>query len=101
MIKKFIETDANGQVNLNGTVSVSGLGGTPYRDGSYEYYMSEKVIVNDPKGVGAFIQAANEMELVPTLGIAKGKSVLLDDYFNAEKKKEYSWCIETLSLQMV
>jgi unsaturated rhamnogalacturonyl hydrolase len=88
MIKKFIETDANGQTNLNGTVSVSGLGGNPYRDGSFEYYMSEKVIVNDPKGVGAFIQAANEMEYVPTLGTAKGKSVLLDDYFNSEKKKD-------------
>ncbi len=86
--KKFIETDANGQANLNGTVSVSGLGGTPYRDGSYEYYMSEKVIVNDPKGVGAFLQAANEMELVPTLGAGKGKTVMLDDYFNSEKKKD-------------
>jgi unsaturated rhamnogalacturonyl hydrolase len=88
ILKKFLVTDANGQTNLNGTVSVSGLGGTPYRDGSYEYYMSEKVIVNDPKGVGAFLQAANEMELLPTLGIAKGKTVLLDDWFNSEKKKD-------------
>ncbi|MDB5209869.1 MAG: glycoside hydrolase family 88 protein [Sediminibacterium sp.] len=88
ILKKFIETDANGQTNLNGTVTVSGLGGNPYRDGSYEYYMSEKVIVNDPKGVGAFLQAANEMELVPTLGTAKGKTVMLDDYFNSEKKKD-------------
>ena len=85
--KKFIETDANGQTNLKGTVSVSGLGGTPYRDGSYAYYMSEKVVVNDPKGVGAFLQAANEMELLPTLGFGKGKTVLLDDYFNSERKK--------------
>ena len=88
ILKKFIETDASGQTNLNGTVSVSGLGGNPYRDGSYEYYMSEKVIVNDPKGVGAFLQAANEMELLPTLNNAKGKTVLLDDYFNSEKKKD-------------
>ena len=58
----FIEKRADGQVNLKGTVSVSGLGGKPYRDGSFEYYMSEKVITNDPKGVGAFIMAANEME---------------------------------------
>ena len=85
--KTFIETDANGQTNLKGTVSVSGLGGTPYRDGSYAYYMSEKVVVNDPKGVGAFLQSANEMELLPTLGFGKGKTVLLDDYFNSEKKK--------------
>jgi unsaturated rhamnogalacturonyl hydrolase len=88
ILKQFIETDANGQTNLNGTVTVSGLGGNPYRDGSYEYYMSEKVIVNDAKGVGAFLQAANEMELQATLNTAKGKTVLLDDYFNAEKKKD-------------
>jgi len=62
IIKKFIETDANGQLNLNGTVSVSGLGGKPYRDGSYEYYLSEKVITNDAKGVGAFILASVEVE---------------------------------------
>jgi unsaturated rhamnogalacturonyl hydrolase len=88
ILKNFIETDANGQTNLKGTVSVSGLGGNPYRDGSYEYYMSEKVIVNDPKGVGAFLQAANEMDLLPTLNTAKGKTVMLDDYFNSEKKKD-------------
>jgi len=65
IIKKFIETGANGQLNLNGTVSVSGLGGKPYRDGSYEYYLSEKVITNDAKGVGAFILASVEVERLP------------------------------------
>ena len=88
ILKEFLETDASGQTNLKGTVSVSGLGGNPYRDGSYAYYMSEKVIVNDAKGVGAFLQAANEMEVLPTLGLAKGKTILLDDYFNAERKKD-------------
>ena len=38
---------------LHGTVSVSGLGGSPYRDGSYAYYTGEKVVDNDPKGIGA------------------------------------------------
>ncbi|HJS24367.1 MAG TPA: hypothetical protein VJ751_08435 [Pyrinomonadaceae bacterium] len=47
---------------LAGTVSVAGLGGNPYRDGSYEYYLSEKVVTNDPKGIGALILAATEME---------------------------------------
>jgi unsaturated rhamnogalacturonyl hydrolase len=61
--KEFIETGRKaGQVNLKGTVSVSGLGGKPYRDGSYDYYISEKVITNDPKGIGAFLLAAVEME---------------------------------------
>jgi unsaturated rhamnogalacturonyl hydrolase len=61
--KEFLKTDANGQLNLEGTVSVAGLGGNPYRDGSYEYYLSEKVVTNDPKGVGALLLAATEMEL--------------------------------------
>ena len=64
----------NGQTNLYGTVSVSGLGGNPYRDGSYEYYMSEKVVMNDPKGVGAFILAADEMEMLPTLSYGTGQN---------------------------
>lgn len=73
IIKKFIETDANGQLNLNGTVSVSGLGGKPYRDGSYEYYLSEKVITNDAKGVGAFILASVEVERLTDLNNRKTK----------------------------
>ena len=62
ILKEFVKTDSNGRVNLEGTVSVAGLGGNPYRDGSYEYYLSEKVVTNDPKGVGALLLAATEME---------------------------------------
>jgi unsaturated rhamnogalacturonyl hydrolase len=87
IVDKFIETDANGQTNLNGTVSVGGLGGNPYRDGSYAYYLSEKVIQNDPKGVGAFIQASVEIERLAHINEGKGKTVLLDSYFNDEHKK--------------
>jgi unsaturated rhamnogalacturonyl hydrolase len=87
ILKQFVHQD-NGIANLSGTVSVSGLGGNPYRDGSFEYYMSEPVKVNDPKGVGAFINAANEIELIPTLKLGKGKNVVLDEYFNNEWKKD-------------
>ncbi len=87
IVKKFIKVE-NGQTNLYGTVKVSGLGGTPYRDGSFEYYMSESVIVNDPKGIGAFLLAADEMEIQPTQALGNGKTVLLDRYFNSEKKKD-------------
>lgn len=87
LVKQFIKEE-NGQTNLHGTVKVSGLGGKPYRDGSFAYYMSEPVIVNDPKGVGAFLLAANEMDLLSTQAVGKGKTVLLDNYFNAEKKKD-------------
>lgn len=86
ILKEFIKVE-DGQTNLHGTVSVSGLGGKPYRDGSFAYYMSEPVIVNDPKGMGAFINAANEMEMIANLNVAKGKTVLLDNYFNNEWRK--------------
>ena len=87
IVKRFIKVE-DGQTNLHGTVKVSGLGGNPYRDGSFEYYMSEPVIVNDPKGVGAFLLASYEMEMLPTQPVGKGKTVLLDRYFNSEKRKD-------------
>lgn len=86
LLVQFIREEG-GQTALHGTVSVSGLGGKPYRDGSFAYYMSEPVIVNDPKGMGAFILAADEMELAPTIFQGRGKTVLLDNYFNNEYRK--------------
>ena len=88
IIKEFIEVDANGQTNLKGTVSVSGLGGKPYRDGSFDYYMSEPVVVNDPKGMGAFILASVEMEMAALPKPGRGKNVVLDNYFNNEWHKD-------------
>lgn len=87
IVKEFIKVE-NGQTNLHGTVTVSGLGGNPYRDGSFEYYMRERVIVNDPKGMGAFIKAAGEMEINESLKNGNGKTILLDRFFNSEKKKD-------------
>ncbi len=87
ILKQFIKEE-NGQTNLAGTVKVSGLGGNPYRDGSFAYYMSEPVIVNDPKGMGAFLLASNEMYMQEATSVGKGKTVLLDRYFNSEKKKD-------------
>ncbi|MEO7482185.1 MAG: glycoside hydrolase family 88 protein, partial [Ferruginibacter sp.] len=85
--KAFIKTE-DGQTNLYGTVKVSGLGGKPYRDGSLNYYLNEPVIVNDPKGIGAFLKAAVEMEMLQTIPVGKGKTVLLDYYFNHETQKD-------------
>lgn len=63
ILQQFVKDD-NGQTNLYGTVKVSGLGGKPYRDGSFDYYMSEPVVVNSPIGLGAFLLASNEMNLI-------------------------------------
>ncbi|WPQ66533.1 glycoside hydrolase family 88 protein [Chitinophaga sancti] len=84
--KQFIRPAAEGGVNLEGTVTVGGLGGDPYRDGSYEYYLSEKVIQNDPKGVGAYMQAANEIDLLAIPKTGKGLTITIDNFFNHEVK---------------
>ncbi|HEV7684122.1 MAG TPA: glycoside hydrolase family 88 protein [Pyrinomonadaceae bacterium] len=88
IVRRFIRTDPTGQLNLEGTVSVGGLGGNPYRDGSYQYYLSEKIVTNDPKGIGAFLMAANEMEIAARLPVGRGKMVALDYFFNNEVKKD-------------
>jgi unsaturated rhamnogalacturonyl hydrolase len=45
-------------ISLNQVCAVAGLGGKPYRDGSFDYYLSEPIRANDAKGVGPFILAA-------------------------------------------
>jgi unsaturated rhamnogalacturonyl hydrolase len=62
IIKNLITVDKNGVVNLNKCCAVAGLGGKPYRDGSYEYYVNEEIRSNDGKGTGPFILASLEFE---------------------------------------
>jgi unsaturated rhamnogalacturonyl hydrolase len=62
IIKNLITVDENGVVNLNKCCAVAGLGGKPYRDGSYEYYVNEEIRSNDAKGTGPFILASLEFE---------------------------------------
>ncbi|WP_294558676.1 glycoside hydrolase family 88 protein [uncultured Bacteroides sp.] len=38
-----------------------GLGGKPYREGDYHYYVTEKIVENDPKGIAPFILAGMEL----------------------------------------
>jgi unsaturated rhamnogalacturonyl hydrolase len=60
MTKNFIKKEKNGGISLTNVCAVAGLGGTPYRDGTYEYYISEPQRDNDPKGVGPYILASIE-----------------------------------------
>lgn len=57
-----VSEDENGNLHLSGICSVAGLGGNPYRDGSYEYYIKEAVVSDDFKGVGPFIYASLEAQ---------------------------------------
>lgn len=61
ILDQFIQVDENGIVNLTKCCSVAGLGGKPYRDGSYDYYINEPIRANDPKGTGPFILASLEL----------------------------------------
>ncbi len=47
---------------LEGACAVAGLGGDPYRDGSFEYYASAPRRPDDPKGTGPYILALLEAE---------------------------------------
>jgi unsaturated rhamnogalacturonyl hydrolase len=60
LLKNFIRDNNDGTISLTNCCSVAGLGGTPYRDGSFEYYIKEPVRADDPKGVGPFIMASLE-----------------------------------------
>ncbi len=56
LVKSFLSVGRDGSVSLNNICQVAGLGFG--RDGSYQYYMSEPVVSNDPKGLGPFIMAS-------------------------------------------
>jgi unsaturated rhamnogalacturonyl hydrolase len=83
----FVQTAADGSVTLTGTVKAIGLGGAEHRDGSYAYYVSSPVVNNDPKGVGAFLLAASEMEVAPTVTAGLGETVVLDAWYNSQTRQ--------------
>lgn len=62
LVNMLISEDENGRISMIQIVGGCGLGGKPYRDGTYEYYITEKQVDNDPKGVGPFILAALELK---------------------------------------
>ena len=85
IINNFIRVNADKTISLTNCCSVAGLGpaATPEviaamkkvnpkgivnenqkRDGSYDYYLSESIRDNDAKGVGPFIWASLEMEML-------------------------------------
>lgn len=95
ILKEFVSKDNEGVYHLNRAVSGAGLGGSPYRDGTYEYYVHEPKRDDDLKAIGPFMQAAIEYELKDIQTIGKSKKVLLDRHFNREFKDgklyHYTW----------
>ena len=63
MNKEFIVKDENGLPSLSKICQAAGVSDPPRkRDGSFEYYISEPVVNDDPKGVGPYIMAFTEAE---------------------------------------
>lgn len=58
---KYLTTDEDGSLHLDGICLVAGLGGKQMRSGTFDYYMSEPVVKDDAKGVGPFLLAYTEV----------------------------------------
>lgn len=67
ILSDFIRENEDGTISLTRINGVAGLGGDPYRDGSYEYYINEIIRDDDPKGVGPFILASIYYENLASL----------------------------------
>lgn len=62
IVTKLMYRDGEGMLSVKQNCKVAGLGGQPYRDGSYTYYVSEPIVENDPKSLGACIMALSAVE---------------------------------------
>ncbi|MBD2868738.1 glycoside hydrolase family 88/105 protein [Paenibacillus arenilitoris] len=65
---RFVTEDDKG-VHLHGICHGAGLGGRKYRDGSYEYYMSEAVVSDSLMGVAPLLLASVELERLRESGV--------------------------------
>ena len=62
-LEQFIRENEDGTISVTDVCSVAGLGGEKrYRDGSFEYYISEPIRDDDPKAVGPFIMTSILLE---------------------------------------
>jgi unsaturated rhamnogalacturonyl hydrolase len=61
MLDVLVDVDNDGFPVLTNVCGAAGLGGNPYRMGDYDYYINEKKVNNDRKGVAPFILAAIEL----------------------------------------
>ena len=61
--QKNVVTAADGYPELTRICKVAGLGGEPYRDGSYDYYVHETVRSGDTKGTAPFLMACCALEV--------------------------------------
>ncbi len=61
LMQHIIRQDPDGRIHVIDVCRSAGLGGEPYRSGSYDYYVSTDRVDDDAHGIGAFLLAASEM----------------------------------------
>lgn len=61
LISKLIKVDKDGTIHITQVCASAGLGGNPYRDGSFDYYINEKITTDNSHGLGAFLLASIEL----------------------------------------
>lgn len=62
LISRLIKADKDGKIHITQVCASAGLGGNPYRDGSFDYYINEKIVTDNSHGLGAFLLAAIELD---------------------------------------
>lgn len=67
ILKYHVSIDEQGFVNVQNTIKGAGLGGNQNRNGSFEYYASERRRTNDMKGIAPLLLAAIELETKNTV----------------------------------
>ena len=56
-----LRTNPDGTLSLIDCCAVAGLGGNPFRDGTYDYYIHERICADDPKGIAPLMLACIEL----------------------------------------
>lgn len=61
IMKNLIKKNDDGTITMINCCKVAGLGGHPYRNGSFDYYVHEKITENDGKATAPFIMGCIEL----------------------------------------
>lgn len=62
IVGELVKIEEDGEIHLTQICGSAGLGGNPYRDGSFEYYVGETIKTDNLHGTGPFILAALSLD---------------------------------------
>jgi unsaturated rhamnogalacturonyl hydrolase len=74
ILKTFVDIDAQDLIHIHKSCSGAGLGGVPYRSGTYDYYINEPTRSDDLKTIGPLMNLMLEMQKIgyhSTVNIAR------------------------------